>query len=143
MDNAFLGNTAPSSPSDIGSVMPLSRRVAVVEDDRMLSMLLEEVCQHAGHTVVGSAHTAQDGLALVRSMRPDCLLVDYQLRSELNGLDVLERARRMLPGIFTVLISGWDHRELDARLAEVRPDGVLKKPLRTAELVSLLAARPA
>ena len=130
-----------SDASQSGSIMPVTRRVAVVEDDAMLSLLLEEICHHAGHTVVGRAHSPAEGLALIREARPDCLLVDFQLNSEVDGIEVLRQAREMFPDIYSVLISGWNDNEIEERVSEVRPNGVLRKPLKTDDLVTLLAAR--
>ena len=64
-------------------------RVVVVDDHEYFRDGLIRGLQQSGYlTVVGEAGTGRDGLALVRSERPDVAVVDYQM-PDLDGLDVV------------------------------------------------------
>ncbi|MDE2463440.1 MAG: response regulator, partial [Alphaproteobacteria bacterium] len=86
---------------EAGGVLPRPRpgtgSILIVEDDLQLRELLAQLLQKAGHRTI----MAQDGKAALEavergSIRPDLLLVDYNLPAGLNGLKVSEKLREML-----------------------------------------------
>lgn len=68
-------------------------RTLVVDDDAMTASIHRSYVERVGDfEVVGEAHTGAEALALVRSMRPDLVLLDVYL-PDLSGIDVLRRLR--------------------------------------------------
>jgi response regulator of citrate/malate metabolism len=68
-------------------------RVLVVDDDFMVARLHSSVVsRQPGFEVVGAARTGADALALVRSLRPDLVLLDIYL-PDMSGLEVLRKFR--------------------------------------------------
>jgi DNA-binding NarL/FixJ family response regulator len=113
-------------------------KVAIVEDDAVMVLLLEEICRAAGYAIVGTASTASSAVLAIERERPDCLLLDFGLAGQENGLDLLEQARRVHPALFTVMITAWDINDIAGRIGAVQPDRILRKPVRTATLVRIL-----
>ncbi|MET0258969.1 MAG: response regulator [Methylobacterium sp.] len=79
-------------------------RVLLVEDEALILMQLEMLLEDAGHVIVGTAMTAEDGVALVHETRPELVLVDLRLGDGSSGLDVA-RAVRAINGITAVFIT--------------------------------------
>jgi CheY-like chemotaxis protein len=82
------------------------RTVLVVEDDAMVRMLVAEVLDDAGYTVL-EANCGEQALQLVREHRPAVVLTDHGL-PDMSGFDLLDRLRgddvsRYIP---VMLVSG-------------------------------------
>jgi CheY-like chemotaxis protein len=54
-------------------------RILVVEDEPLVAMLLEEILDDLGHTVVGPAASLQEGLAMAHGERFDGAILDVNL----------------------------------------------------------------
>ena len=68
-------------------------RTLIIEDDfRVAEVHAAFVERVAGFTVVGTAHTAADGLAQAEALRPDLVLLDMYLPDR-SGLDLLRQLR--------------------------------------------------
>ena len=103
-----------------------------------MAWLLEEVCRSSGHQTVGTAPTAGSAIPLIERERPDCLLLDYMLEGERDGLELLRQAKDILPSLFTIMITGWDVNDIAGRMGTIQPDRILRKPLHTDTLVAIL-----
>lgn len=68
-------------------------RILVVEDEALILMQIEMMLQDAGHTVVGTAMTASEAIALVHETRPELVLIDLRLGDGSSGLDVAQVVR--------------------------------------------------
>ncbi|MEP6640173.1 MAG: response regulator [Chloroflexota bacterium] len=69
-------------------------RTLIVEDDvRVAEVHQAFVHRVPGFTVVGTAHTAKQAIALARELAPDLVLLDMYLPDH-SGLDVLQAMRR-------------------------------------------------
>ncbi len=93
-----------------------SRRVLVVEDEVDLRDLLVEYFRGRGHQVVGAA----DGRSAVATLEReafDLVITDLQLPG-VDGLGVLTAARRLHPGIYVVIVTGF--ASLDSAIQAVR-----------------------
>lgn len=113
-------------------------KIAIVEDDAVMALLLEEVCRIARHEVVGVALRGRSAISLIERYRPDCLLLDFSLDGEIDGLELLERAVQIHPPLFSVMITAWDINDIAGRISVARPDRLLRKPLRTETLIGIL-----
>ncbi|WP_258934506.1 response regulator transcription factor [Nesterenkonia pannonica] len=62
--------------------------VAMVDDDPLvLDSLRRILSEHSDLSLVGTASTGVDALQLVRTVRPDVVLMDLQLRGEMDGVE--------------------------------------------------------
>ncbi len=68
-------------------------KILIVEDDSDLQIIYQKKLTHAGHEVF-LATTGQEALLLVRSKKPDIILLDVMLPGGQNGFDVLEQIKR-------------------------------------------------
>ena len=83
---------------------PVSKqlRIAIIEDEALVALEMEDHLTDAGHQVVGIADTLQDAVDLIQETQPDLALVDIQLAEGCSGLDVArELNARGVPCVFT------------------------------------------
>jgi CheY-like chemotaxis protein len=113
-------------------------KIAIVEDDAVMALLLEEVCRIGRHEVVGVALKARSAISVIERHRPDCLLLDFSLDGEIDGLQLLERAVQIHRPLFSVMITAWDINDIAHRITAAQPDRLLRKPLRTETLIGIL-----
>ena len=102
--------------------MTTARSVLIVEDESLISMMLEDFLDSLGHTVVGISDTVADALGKVEAGGFDVAIVDVHL----NGEQVWPVADRLADkGIPYVLATGGHIEPPPARHAKVP---VLSKP---------------
>lgn len=110
----------------------LSRlRIAIVEDETMIAMLMEDVLMDVGATVVGCAGTVATAVALIERERPDAVTLDGNLHGELSGA-VAEQCDRL--GVRYLIVTGYVERTLaEPRLAKAPR---LTKPFTAKSLIA-------
>ena len=107
-------------------------RLLVVEDELLVSMLIEEILGELGATVAGPYGRLADGLAAAKAERFDGAILDLNLAGEsADPLADLLLAR----GVPFVFITGYQRESIDRRYANVP---VLQKPVDAAALESVL-----
>ena len=116
---------------------PAPLRVVVVDaDDRVRESVSRLICIGARLEVVGTAGEPDPALEVVRSTRPDVVVVDPRLPEVDSGLEFLRNLRQTAPDVRVLVMSGTDLPQL----AEVTPlvDGVVKKTFRATELLTAI-----
>jgi len=68
------------------------QKIVLVEDDEILSKVINEELEDAGFSVV-QAFDGEEGLKLIRSKKPDLVLLDIILPKK-NGFEVLEELKK-------------------------------------------------
>lgn len=104
------------------------RRVLVVEDEPMVSMMIEDMLRDRGYDVVGVALNLTSAAQLASSLELDLAMLDVNLAGERSFpvADILRQ--RQIPFIFA---TGYGSPGVDAAYANVR---VLRKPFAGADL---------
>ena len=107
-------------------------RVLVVEDEMMVSMLIEDMLSELGCQVVGPASRLDDALELAREAEMDCAVLDVNLGGQpIFPLADLLRERG-LPFAFATGYGDAGVRDVD------RQAPVLQKPFREGDLARVL-----
>ena len=122
---------------DMGSASPLSlegRRILVVEDEMLVSMLIEDILLDLGCEIVGPASRVPKALEIALSERVDAALLDMNVAGERVFPVADALAERGIPFAF---VSGYGDEVLDGSHAG-RP--VVKKPFPASALEVTLRA---
>lgn len=108
-------------------------RILVIEDEPLISMMLEDELTDRGFCVAGLAASVQEGLHLLPQVHPHAAIVDFQLLDG-NCFDLTaELTRRHIP---FVLLTGALLDFADARFAHME---VMSKPVDLDRLTAVLA----
>jgi len=114
-------------------------RIAILEDDVSQIELLSHWLQLAGH----HPHAFEQGSSLLRALEResfDALLLDWNV-PDMNGVEVLKRARSRLHSAVPVLFVTARNREDDVVTAlREGADDYMVKPVRRLELLARLEA---
>ena len=114
-------------------------KVLVVEDNPLNLELATELLSAHGHAVVG-ARTAEEGLRLARTERPDLILLDVRLPG-MDGLAAV-RALKRDPGtraIVTVAMTAQAMAGDEAAALAAGFDAYVTKPIDTRTFPGLVA----
>jgi CheY-like chemotaxis protein len=126
--------TGPSGDRRVTSVSPRGMRVLVVEDEMLVSMLLEDMLSDIGCIPVGPAKTVKSALKLIEQAGFDIAILDVNLNGEETYSIAGALAARAIPFVFASGYSAGGIRE------EYRRIPSLQKPFRQYELERTLAA---
>jgi DNA-binding response OmpR family regulator len=108
-------------------------RILVIDDDRMMRELYQEILTRRGHAVI-LAENGTEGLAKIEE-NPDLIIVDLTM-ADGDGYEFLKRLRAV-PGRATtpVIVSSG---QLAGDVAIAGADRFLAKPFRGNELLALV-----
>lgn len=109
-------------------------RILVVDDEPSVLVTYKMILQQQGHQVE-VALTSRAALDLIDRQPFDLLLCDLSLEEKHTGFEVIEAARRQLPGVVCVILTGYASPEV---AEQARGDGiaVLFKPIDIQEFLS-------
>ncbi|KAA3650187.1 MAG: DNA-binding response regulator [Bacteroidetes bacterium] len=111
-------------------------KVLVVEDEKVLAFVVEEMLQEYEITNTVVANTYNDGLKWIDPDKIDLALLDINLGAGLSGIDLaIECTRLQIPFIY--LTSYTDKKMLDLAL-KTTPGGYVVKPVSPAALYSAI-----
>jgi CheY-like chemotaxis protein len=88
--------------------MQIARSILIVEDEPLISMMLEEFLESLGHTVVGTCDSVEDALDHVARGGFDVAILDVQLR---DGKQVWPIADRLAEAGTPFVIATGGHVE--------------------------------
>ena len=107
-------------------------RVLVVEDEAVISFLLEDMLGELGAAEVRHAASVRAGLAAIDAAKPDLAVLDVNLGGE-RVYPVAERLEE--DGVRFVFITGYGKSGIDPRWAE---KSVVQKPFNLVMLTKAL-----
>jgi signal transduction histidine kinase/ActR/RegA family two-component response regulator len=121
------------------SAPPMIHRVVLIEDNDDAREMLRTALALAGH-IVWEAEDGLRGIELVRSRRPDAVVVDINLPG-LNGYEVGRRLRELPEGhrLRLIALTGYGQAEDRRRSKEAGFDAHLVKPIDAARLERVLS----
>lgn len=120
----------------------------VVDDEPQLRELFVATFNHHGLTVKSAGNGIQ-ALHALETFKPKVLLTDIYM-PDMDGLELIMRARKICPGLKIVAISGGGNRRYGDQLESAAlfgADAILGKPITRAALIekvtSFLTPAPA
>lgn len=114
----------------------MNTRILIVEDQFIEANNLRIILSKAGYLVCTIARSVREGLKVVEEEKPDLVLLDIQLRGDLNGID-LAKILRDKNIAFVFLSANSDKQILDAAKA-TKPYGFMVKPFREKDVLVML-----
>lgn len=66
-------------------------QVLIVEDDRVLSLMLTKMVERMGHAVTASVPTGEEAVEKARSNPVDLILMDIMLEGKIDGIQAMQQ----------------------------------------------------
>ncbi|OAI11768.1 hypothetical protein A1507_19770 [Methylomonas koyamae] len=113
----------------------LGKRILIVEDEALIAEEMQDRLQRLGYQVAGIADTGPTAISLAEQTRPDLVLMDIQLKGEMDGIETAERIYRQLHIPVVYVTAHADHATLH-RAKNIAQFGYILKPFQERELMT-------
>lgn len=123
---------------DRRTMIPMTPRVLIIDDDRELADMLERYLSDEGFSV-NSTHDAEQGRATVANSLPDVVVLDVMLPGA-NGFDLLRSLRHNHPRLPVIMLTARGEAVDRILGLELGADDYLAKPFDPRELAARLRA---
>lgn len=110
----------------------MNARVLIIDDEEGLRVSVGKIVVRLGHDV-DMAGTATEGLDKLAKVPYELVLTDFRL-PDLDGLDVLDRARAIRPGAEVVLFTGFGSIPLAVEAIKRGAYDFITKPVKRADI---------
>ncbi len=109
--------------------------ILVVDDESIIRKNLERILKEERYSV-SSVGTGREALALLETTDIDVVLLDLNL-PDINGLDVLEKAKELDPDLMIIVITGYASVDSAVRALKIGAYDYIKKPFK-ADVIKLI-----
>jgi signal transduction histidine kinase/AmiR/NasT family two-component response regulator len=114
-----------------------SPAILIVEDEGLVAKDLQQSLADMGYDAFGVAASCDEALALASDHQPDVVLMDIRIRGDSDGIRTAAILKARHPVIVIFLTAHADDSMID-RAKRTEPDGYLLKPVKLAELHSMI-----
>lgn len=111
--------------------------ILIVEDDRVLSLMLARMIQSIGHNISGSVTTGEDAMQLALNNKLDLILMDIMLDGEIDGIEAMKKIREA-SDIPVIYVTGNSDKTTIDRAKETNYIEYLVKPVNFDQLKKAL-----
>lgn len=109
------------------------KKVLVVEDDMIISLVIENMIKELGHLVVGKSTTGTDAIRIASESAPDLILMDIRLKGDIDGIEAVAEIKKILnPSI--IYLTGNSDRVNYERAKKTDFIDLITKPFTISEL---------
>lgn len=109
-------------------------KLLIVDDEPDLCQLLQEHFEEHFQGDVLTATTPGEALRLLEELQPEGMLLDINLRSRLDGFDVLARATEISPATKVIMVTGSNDFESVERALMLGAVDYITKPFTVGYL---------
>ncbi|WP_439546381.1 response regulator [Sandarakinorhabdus sp.] len=126
--------------------MSRSQLILLVEDEAFVALMLHDMLEAAGFAVI-TVHTSAlaKSVLATRHQEISAVITDIRLGGSVDGWDLAQQARSLIPDVPVVYLSGGS--EQDHRALGVANSVLMKKPFTSSQLLSaivpMMATAPA
>ncbi len=115
-------------------------RLVIIEDQTAIrEMLAEILALDKSYNLVGQCGDGQVGMMMCLELKPDVLVLDAKLPS-LNGVEILRRVKKQVPGLRVLVFSGHENPVVVRQMLEAGAHGFVEKTAGFTEFRKGLAA---
>jgi len=129
-------HTAPTAPEPFRQ----EKTILVVEDTKAVLAMTIECLAAVGYRVLAASNAAEALDLVARNQTVDILFSDVVMPGAMNGVQLADEVRRLIPSIKVLLTSGYTADALSAQHGLEEGTPLLAKPYRAGQLVQQLEA---
>ncbi len=114
------------------------KKILIVEDDFVLSMINRKHLELMGHEVVDSVVSGEDAIEAARKYNPEVILMDMRLEGSMSGAEAMIEISKF-SGAYVIYLTGNSEQEFNALTQKTNMLAFCVKPVHFEELKSILS----
>ncbi len=104
-------------------------QVLIVEDDRVLSLMLTKMVERMGHSVIGAVPSGEEAVEKARSNSIDLILMDIMLEGKIDGIQAMQQINKNRHHVPVIYITGNSDKSTRNRAKSTNYIAYLVKPI--------------
>lgn len=113
------------------------KKILVVEDDYILSMINRKHLELMGHEVVDSVTNGPDAIEAARKHQPDAILMDIRLEGPMTGIEAMLEISKF-SNAYVIYLTGNSEMEFKETTSKTNMLAFCIKPIHFEELSDIL-----
>jgi DNA-binding response OmpR family regulator len=109
--------------------------ILIVEDEAIVAMENKMNLNKAGHQIIAIVSTGEAAISAFSENIPDLMLMDIKLRSEVDGIQVMEIIRQS-SSVPVLFLTGNSDSKTRERIGNIANSSFLLKPTLTKDIVN-------
>lgn len=105
------------------------KKVLIVEDDKVLSLLLTKMMQKMEISVVGAVTEGREAIRCAKTLNPDLILMDVMLEDDIDGIQAISTLQNDKVNIPVIIVTGNSDAYNRKRADDVEYVDYLVKPI--------------
>ena len=114
------------------------KRVLIVEDDMIISLVIENMVKELGHEVIGKATSGDEAIRLAIAHSPELVLMDIRLKGEMDGIEAVTEIKQKIKTA-VIYLTGNSDRVNYERARETGFIDLITKPFTISDLTKSLS----
>lgn len=108
-------------------------KILIIEDNNLIALNLKEQLKGLGHNIIKIVSNGKNAIKLTEETNPDLILMDIQLKGELDGIETAQiiKDKYNTPLIY---LTAYHTNELLDRAQKTQPIAYITKPYEEKEL---------
>jgi len=115
----------------------MSKKIGIVEDEGIVALDISGIISNLGYETAFIADSGEKALLKINELIPDVVLMDIELKGDINGLQTAAQIREKhnIPIIF---LTAFEDENTISRINEVDNEGYIVKPFEDEMLKNAL-----
>lgn len=113
--------------------------VLIVEDDKVLSLILTRMLNKMGLSIVGVSSNGHDAVQNAIKLKPDLILMDIMLDDDTDGIEAVKNIKYHIKDVQVIYITGNSDKANRDRAKEAGYHDYLIKPLLFDDLAASIS----
>ena len=114
-------------------------KILIIEDDRLISLMLTKMVQKMGHEVIAVHAKGEDAITSVNELSVDLILMDIMLEGDIDGIQTMKTIQ-MNHTIPVIYITGNSDESTKNRAADTNFVAYLIKPVNFSQLQQIISS---
>lgn len=109
------------------------KKVLIVEDEMIISLMLQQMVVQMDHEVVGKATTGEMAVQKALEARPEVILMDIRLQGKMDGIEAIIQIQKEI-NVSVIYITGNTDQMYKKRVKQTEFLDFLVKPITQHQL---------